>query len=113
MIREYLEKKGYRHDHIIFIEKSSDLAFMEISIPEKIDVALLDGNHSFPFPMVDWHYVTKFLKPEGYLLVDNVEITAVKILTEYLNTEPAYHLVKLSIIEVGMIVIVIKKHRMK
>ena len=94
LIREYLESKGYNHDNIVFIEESSDYAFMNISFDEKIDVALLDGNHSFPFPMVDWHYVNKYLKVGSHLVVDNVEITAVKILTEYLDTEPAYSLIK-------------------
>ncbi|MBW8034425.1 MAG: class I SAM-dependent methyltransferase [Planctomycetes bacterium] len=94
LIREYLESKGYNHDNLVFIEESSDLAYLKLSMDENIDVALLDGNHSFPFPMVDWHYVNKYLRSGSYLLVDNVEITAVKILTEYLNMEPAYRLIK-------------------
>ena len=53
-------------------------------------MALIDGNHSHPFPLLDFHYMDQLLEPGGRLLVDNTEIDAVQELTEYLEMEGAY-----------------------
>ncbi len=60
----------------------------------RIDLALIDGNHSYPFPTVDFHYADQILNSDGLLLLDNTEIRAVDIVVEYLTSEPAYELVR-------------------
>jgi len=94
LIREFMESHGLWRDNLCFIEESSDHALPRFEAEDEIDVALLDGNHSFPFPMLEWHYVDRKLRRGGWLIVDNVEITAVRMLCEFLRSEPAYRLVE-------------------
>lgn len=54
------------------------------------DVALIDGAHSFPFPVVDYHYVSRLLRPGGVLVLDDVPIPAVAIVYRFLLSEPAW-----------------------
>jgi SAM-dependent methyltransferase len=57
---------------------------------DELDVALIDGAHSFPYPIVDFHYVSRLLRPGGLLVLDDVPIPAVGILYHFLISEPAW-----------------------
>ena len=92
LIAEFLARHGLPSECVEFVAESSDVALPTLRRTEPIDVALLDGNHSFPFPMVDWHYTDKLLRKGSLLVIDNVEINAVRILVEFLATDPAYQL---------------------
>jgi hypothetical protein len=90
LVREFLERHfgstGLRH-----VELSSDQGLpMLVTEQTQVDLALIDGNHSHPFPLVDFHYMDQMLRPGGRLLVDNTEIPAVQELTDYLDIEAAY-----------------------
>jgi hypothetical protein len=61
----------------------------------RVELALIDGNHSHPFPVLDFHYMDQMLSPDGLLLIDNTEIHAVEQLTAYLEFEAAYRLERL------------------
>ena len=74
----YLE--GYSHDLLP-------------TLRDTLDVALVDGAHSFPYPVVDYHYVSRLLRPGGLLVLDDVPIPAVGVLFRFLSTEPAWQLV--------------------
>ncbi len=92
LIVDFLTEHGLRTDHVTFVDATSDVALPSLDIADQIDVALLDGSHSFPIPMIDWHYVNRYLRAGGKMVVDNVEINAVRILTEFLDMEPSYRL---------------------
>ena len=94
LIREFLIQKECWTENIIFIENSSDAVLPDLKTEGAIDVALIDGNHSFPFPIIDWYYLDKLMKPGSILLLDNVEINSVQMLAQFLNSEPSYRLIK-------------------
>lgn len=94
LIREFLDAHALPSKHVELIAESSDTALPALRLDEPVDVALLDGNHSFPYPMIDWHYTDKLLRKGSLLVLDNVEINAVRILAEFLATDPAYRLVQ-------------------
>jgi hypothetical protein len=92
LVREFVELNcgttGLRH-----VESSSDQGLPGLVAEGcRVELALIDGNHSHPFPLLDFHYVDQMLAPDGLLLVDNTEIPAVQELTEYLEFEGAYQL---------------------
>jgi predicted O-methyltransferase YrrM len=92
LVREFLEQHGLWRDNVEFLGEPSDIALPSLDVPDGFDVALMDGNHSFPFPMLDWHYIDRHLGRGSVLVVDNVEINTVRMLTAYLDGEPAYQL---------------------
>lgn len=92
MVRDYLTCNNLITDKLSFIEESSEYALPALVIDNGIDIALIDGSHSFPIPMIDFYYIDRLLKCNSLLLLDNVEINTVRILDEYLKSEPAYRL---------------------
>jgi len=85
-----LRNHSIYRENLEFISEPSDRGLPLINQDEQLDFALIDGNHSFPMPIIDWHYIDYHLRIGGWLLVDNTEIRSVSILCNYLMTEPAY-----------------------
>jgi SAM-dependent methyltransferase len=56
----------------------------------EFDLALVDGAHSFPFPVVDFHYVSRLLRPGGVLVLDDVPIPSVGMVYRFLVSETAW-----------------------
>lgn len=93
LIKGFLDRHGYTHDHLEFVEDSSDRGLPRLELEEKIDVALIDGNHSFPFPVVDWHYIDGFLRRGSQILIDDTHINSVRVVSDFLLSEPSYRYV--------------------
>lgn len=90
LIRSFLQKHGHACEHLEFLEDSSDKSLPKLKLAEKVDVALIDGNHSFPFPIIDWHYIDGFLGRGSKILIDDIHINSVKIVSDFLLSEPSY-----------------------
>jgi precorrin-6B methylase 2 len=89
LIREYCRRIGVDDSHISFIEGlSDDILPSLLGHDRSLDVAFIDGAHSFPFPEVDWHYITRSLKIGGKLLMDDIPIPAVAPLFRHMQLEP-------------------------
>lgn len=88
-VREYCRQIGVDTSGLTFIEGFSDEILPSLLGRDRsLDVAFIDGAHSFPFPEVDWHYVTRALKIRGKLLMDDIPIPAVAPLYRHMALEP-------------------------
>jgi predicted O-methyltransferase YrrM len=54
------------------------------------DLVLIDGSHGFPVPMVDWFYAAALLARGGVLVVDDVNLPAVRLLRRFLDQDPRW-----------------------
>ena len=70
----------------------SDRVLPDLCQPGSLDAAFIDGAHSFPFPTVDWHYISSSLKVGGRLLLDDIPIPAVSQVFRFMNKEPNWRL---------------------
>jgi Methyltransferase domain len=59
--------------------------------PRQLDLVLLDGAHGFPYPILDWWYVMPHVKKDGLLLLDDAYMAGVRVLLEYLESRPSWH----------------------
>jgi hypothetical protein len=90
MIQRFLDEHGVSIGKLVFLNDTSDSVLPTLDRSCKIDVALIDGNHSFPLPIVDWHYIDLHLQRDGIVLVDDSHIHSVAVLCEYLSLEETY-----------------------
>jgi hypothetical protein len=91
-IREYCAAHGIATDKLRFIAASSHTALLEEWEPEPLDVVLIDGAHSFPFPTLDWMYTAPHLKVGGRMLVDDAYQPAVNQVTRYMRATDGWEL---------------------
>lgn len=87
LVREYCERIGVDHSNVIFIAESSDEVLPGLFDGRVLDLAFIDGAHSFPYAIVDWHYITSSLKVGGRVLVDDVGIHAITPVFHFMKAE--------------------------
>jgi predicted O-methyltransferase YrrM len=90
-IRRELERRGFAPDRARFhIGPSHEI--LPSWEPRSLDLVLLDGAHGFPYPTLDWWYVTPHLKRDGLLVLDDAYMAGVRVLLEYLRSRPTWRL---------------------
>lgn len=74
-------------DHIDFIPKISQEALPEQFDGPPLDLVLIDGDHAFPAPFIDWYYTADRLVCGGFILVDDTQLSTGRILKDFLLGE--------------------------
>jgi len=97
LIRSFLQEHSVGIGELVFINDTSDMALPVLDKSCQIDFALIDGNHSYPIPILDWHYIDLHLKAGGIVLIDDTQIKSVGVLCDFLSTEESYN----KITEIG------------
>jgi predicted O-methyltransferase YrrM len=59
-----------------------------------LDAVLIDGDHAFPAPFLDWYYTADALRAGGLLLVDDVQLHTGHVLRQFLRDEPEWRHVR-------------------
>lgn len=92
-VRNYCRQIGVDDSRVTFVVGLSDDVLPPLLGRERtLDVAFIDGAHSFPFPVVDWYYIARSLKVGGKLLLDDVPIPAVAQVFRHMRLEPNWRL---------------------
>jgi hypothetical protein len=52
--------------------------------PTPLDLVLIDGDHAFPAPFIDFYYAAERLVPGGVLVVDDTHVRACRVLVDFL-----------------------------
>jgi predicted O-methyltransferase YrrM len=94
-IAAYCTDLGVPTDGVTFVEGPSDRVLPGLVGGPRFDLAFIDGMHSFPAPVVDFHYVEQLLRPGGVLLLDDVPIPAVAIAFRYMRSSPDWAFVEI------------------
>lgn len=55
---------------------------------ESLDLVLVDGDHAFPVPALDWYHTAPLLKVGGLLVLDDTQIRAVAEVAAFLRADP-------------------------
>jgi predicted O-methyltransferase YrrM len=89
-IRAYCADHGISTTHYVHHVASSESVLPTMTVERPIDVALVDGNHAFPVPCLDWYYATRLLKKGGVMIVDDIQLWSGKILADFLEAEDVW-----------------------
>lgn len=89
-VREYCRSIGVDDSRLTFIAGFSDQELPALCKERVFDAAYIDGAHEFPYPEVDWHFVSRALKIGGVLLMDDVPIPAVAPVFRHMRLEPQW-----------------------
>jgi predicted O-methyltransferase YrrM len=85
-IRQWCEERGVRLDNVGFVVAPSQDALPGLG-GAPLDFVLIDGDHAFPVPFIDFLYAAGRLRPGGILMVDDTHITTGRILDDFLSSE--------------------------
>jgi Methyltransferase domain len=91
-LRDYLAQIRVDRGRVTFVAGRSDLVLPGLCTERTFDVALIDGDHMFPFPIIDWHYIAKGLKVGGHLVLDDIPMLAVACVFRHIRRNPSWRL---------------------
>lgn len=86
LIKVWCADREISIDHVDFIASPSQDVVPHLAC-DRLDFILIDGDHAFPAPFIDWYYTADKLKVGGYLAVDDTQIPTGKILRDFLIEE--------------------------
>lgn len=85
-IRAECERRGISSARVSFRVGASHEVLP--TLPQRpLDLALIDGAHGFPYPILDWWYLAPRLRVGGRLLVDDCYMPPVAALVDYLRAD--------------------------
>lgn len=78
--------------NVEFIEGPTQLTLPRYQFEHKLQLALLDGPHGYPFPDLEYFYVYPLLDEGALLIVDDIHIATIRNLFEFLQEDEMFRL---------------------
>jgi hypothetical protein len=75
VLAEWFDRKQIRND-IELVAGPSQLTLPVFEPEAPLDVIFVDGNHGFPFPMLDFFFAARWLREGGLFLLDDIPLPA-------------------------------------
>jgi predicted O-methyltransferase YrrM len=88
-IRQYAAANQISMDRVEFVVESSD-KYLPRCESKDLDLVLIDGKHAFPWPIIDWFYTADKLKKGGILVLDDLQMSSVAILRDFIVEDPRW-----------------------
>jgi precorrin-6B methylase 2 len=95
-IRAYCERVGLDHGSVTFVEARSDQVLPTLAPEQSVDAVFIDGDHSFPYPIVDWHYLNMCLRVGGLLVADDIRAAAVGVIIRNMLDNPNWEMLEVA-----------------
>jgi Methyltransferase domain len=92
-IGTYCQAHGIPIENYSPITGFSENVLPGLTIDVPVDVALVDGSHSFPLPCIDWFYLTRALRKGGTMILDDINLWSGKIIADFLDADDAWEMV--------------------
>jgi hypothetical protein len=75
-----------------FIEGPSQRTLPQYPFPEKLQLALLDGPHAYPFPDLEYYFLYPHLEENALLILDDIHIPTIHNLFDFLRVDAMFRL---------------------
>lgn len=90
-------KKAGLEDKLRFLEEFSHKALPQLlAAGEQFDFAFIDGSHLFDDVLVDFFYIDKMLRAEGFIVFDDIWMPSVRKVVHFVLKNKSYQLVNIS-----------------
>jgi methyltransferase family protein len=90
-IRSYAAANQISLDRVEFVIEPSD-RYLPRCEASDLDLVLIDGKHAFPWPIIDWFFTADKLKQNGIVVLDDLQMSSVSMLGDFLREDPRWHL---------------------
>jgi len=77
---------------VTFIEGPSQRTLPEHHFTEKLQLALIDGPHAYPFPDLEYYFLYPHLDTGALLILDDIQIRSIHNLFEFLRSDSMFRL---------------------
>ena len=81
-----------RRDVVKFVEGPSQRTLPAFRFEQKIQFALIDGPHAYPFPDLEYYYLYPHLETGALLAIDDIQIPGIHNLFDFLRADRMFRL---------------------
>lgn len=81
-----------RRQAVRFVEGPTQLTLPRHAFTHRLQLALIDGPHGYPFPDLEYYYFYPQLDPDALLIVDDIQIPTIGNLFDFLSEEEMFDL---------------------
>ena len=80
--------------NVTFVEGSTQVTVPNHRFNHKVQIALIDGPHGYPFPDIEYYYFCPLLETGGYLVIDDIKIPSIKRMFDIIKSDAMFSLVE-------------------
>ena len=77
-----------------FIEGPTQITLPKFKFTHKLQVALIDGPHGYPFPDMEYYYIYPNLDVNALLIVDDIHIPTIHNMYEFIKADEMFDLLE-------------------
>lgn len=77
---------------VTFVEGPSQQTLPKFRFHAKLQLALIDGPHAYPFPDLEYYHFYPYLDTGALLVLDDIHIRSIHNLFEFLSSDPMFQL---------------------
>ena len=77
-----------------FVYGPTQVTMPSFEFKQKLDLALIDGPHAFPFPELEYYYIYPHLAQNALLIIDDVHIPTIHNLYRFLKEDRMFSFVR-------------------
>jgi len=81
-----------RREVVTFVEGPTQLTLPVHKFAHRLQLALIDGPHGYPFPDLEYYYLYPHLDPGALLIVDDIHIPTVTNMLDFLSADEMFDL---------------------
>jgi predicted O-methyltransferase YrrM len=85
-VRQWCEERGFSTERVTSLVEPSQHA-LPVLDSAPLDLGLIDGDHAFPTPFIDWYYIAERLRVGGLLILDDTQLPTCALLQDFLEAE--------------------------
>jgi hypothetical protein len=84
----------FNPSRVVFIEGPTQLTLPRHTFTHKLQLALIDGPHGYPFPDLEYYYFYPQLQTGGLLLIDDIQIPTIGRMFEMIKADDMFDLLE-------------------
>ena len=88
-IREFCGSNGISTAHLETVAARSEDYLPRAPLP-MLNLVLVDGDHAFPLPFIDWYYTADHLAVGGVMVIDDIQLVTGRLLADFMDADPKW-----------------------
>jgi hypothetical protein len=82
----------FRSEAVTYVEGFTQQTLPRHTFAHKVQIALIDGPHGYPFPDLEYYYLYPVIATGGLLLIDDIQIPTIGRMYEIIKAENMFRL---------------------
>ena len=93
-IRQAKESPLLNPQAVTFVEGPTQVTLPNYRFSRKLQIALIDGPHGYPFPDLEYYYFYPLIETGGLLVIDDIKIPSISRMVEIVKADDMFNLLE-------------------